>query len=182
MQVLYISQYYPPEACAPAARVDCFTREWVRAGAEVRVLTGFPNHPEGILHAEYRKLWRHGFVREEREGVKVYRTWLYPSANRKLWGRGANFTSFALSAAVAGPLRGPAEWRGHRHLAPDSGRGIGVGSRNPAVPTLGVRGEGPLAGVASGSGTGHRRLPAVPKRGAGRQFPLSARHAYCRGW
>ncbi len=55
MQVLYISQYYPPEACAPATRVDCFTREWVRAGAEVRVLTGFPNHPEGILHAEYRK-------------------------------------------------------------------------------------------------------------------------------
>jgi len=107
MQVLYVSQYYPPEACAPAARVDCFTREWVRAGAEARVLTGFPNHPEGVLHAEYRKLWRHGFVREEREGVKVYRTWLYPSANRKLWGRGVNFTSFALSAAVAGPCVAP---------------------------------------------------------------------------
>jgi glycosyltransferase involved in cell wall biosynthesis len=107
MQVLYVSQYYPPEACAPATRVDCFTRQWVRAGAEVRVLTGFPNHPEGIVHAEYRKAWRHGFVREEREGVKVYRTWLYPSANRKLWGRGANFTSFALSATVAGPCVAP---------------------------------------------------------------------------
>lgn len=107
MQVLYVSQYYPPEVCAPAARVDCFSREWVRAGAEVRVLTGFPNHPEGILHADYRKLWRHGFVREEREGVKVYRTWLYPSANRKLWGRGASFASFALSAAVAGPCVAP---------------------------------------------------------------------------
>jgi len=102
MQVLYISQYYPPEACAPAARVDGFTREWVRAGTEVRVLTGFPNHPEGILHRDYRKVWRRGFVREEREGVKVYRAWLYPSANRKLWGRGANFASFALSAALAG--------------------------------------------------------------------------------
>jgi len=107
MQVLYISQYYPPEACAPATRVDSFTREWVGAGAEVGVLTGFPNHPEGILHAEYRKAWRCGFLREEREGVKVYRTWLYPSANRKLWGRGANFTSFALSAAVAGPCVAP---------------------------------------------------------------------------
>jgi len=103
VQALYISQYYPPEVCAPAARVDSFTREWVRAGAGVRVLTGFPNHPEGVLHAEYRKLWRRGFVREEREGVRVYRTWLYPSANRKFWGRGLNFTSFALSAAVAGP-------------------------------------------------------------------------------
>ena len=107
MQVLYISQYYPPEACAPAARVDCFAREWARKGAEVGVLTGFPNHPEGILHADYKKLWRRGFMREEREGVKVYRTWLYPSANRKLWGRGASFTSFALSASVAGPFVAP---------------------------------------------------------------------------
>jgi glycosyltransferase involved in cell wall biosynthesis len=102
MQVLYVSQYYPPEACAPAARVDCFTREWARNGAEVGVLTGFPNHPEGILHADYKKPWRRGFMCEERDGVKVYRTWLYPSANRKLWGRSANFTSFALSAAITG--------------------------------------------------------------------------------
>jgi len=104
MQVLYISQYYPPEACAPAARVDSFTREWAKSGEDVRVLTGFPNHPEGILHENYRKHWRRGFMREERQGVKVYRTWLYPSANKKLWGRGVNFTSFALSSAMAGPL------------------------------------------------------------------------------
>jgi len=102
MNVLYISQYFPPEACAPAARVAGFSREWVRAGANVTVLTGFPNHPEGILHPEYRKSWRRGFVREERQGVKVYRTWLYPSANQGLWGRGANYVSFALSSAVAG--------------------------------------------------------------------------------
>ena len=107
MQVLYISQYYPPEACAPAARVDGFTREWARNGADVGVLTGFPNHPEGVLHADYKKHWRHGYMREEREGVKVHRTWLHPSANRKLWGRGVNFTSFAVSAAVVGPWVSP---------------------------------------------------------------------------
>ncbi len=107
MQVLYISQYYPPEACAPAARVSSFTHEWAQSGAEVRVLTGFPNHPEGILHPGYRKLGRHIFAREEREGVNVYRTWLYPSANRKLWGRGVNFSSFALSASVTGPWIAP---------------------------------------------------------------------------
>jgi glycosyltransferase involved in cell wall biosynthesis len=109
LNVLYISQYFPPEACAPAARVDSFSREWARAGAEVRVLTGFPNHPEGILHPEFRKLWRHGFVREERAGVKVYRTWLYPSANRGLWGRAANFVSFAISAALAGSCVAPSK-------------------------------------------------------------------------
>jgi len=109
MNIFYISQYFPPEACAPAARVDSFSREWARAGAEVTVLTGFPNHPEGILHPEYRKLWRRGFVREEREGIKVYRTWLYPSANRGLWGRGANFASFGVSAAMAGCCLAPSK-------------------------------------------------------------------------
>ena len=107
MNILYTSQYFPPEACAPAARVDSFSRAWARAGAEVTVLTGFPNHPEGVLHPAYRKLWRHGFAREQREGVNVYRTWLYPSANRGLWGRGANFASFALSAALTGPFVAP---------------------------------------------------------------------------
>ncbi len=107
MQVLYISQYYPPEACAPAVRVDCFSREWARNGTEVRVLTGFPNHPEGVVHAAYREAWQRGFAREVREGVKVYRTWLYPSANRKLWGRSANFASFAASAALAGACVAP---------------------------------------------------------------------------
>jgi glycosyltransferase involved in cell wall biosynthesis len=107
MEVLYISQYYPPEACAPAVRVDEFTREWARSGADVKVLTGFPNHPEGVLHPVYQRAWRHIFRREKRDGVKVYRTWLYPAANRGLWVRGANFASFALSAAVAGPVVAP---------------------------------------------------------------------------
>jgi colanic acid biosynthesis glycosyl transferase WcaI len=103
MNILYLTQYYPPESCAPAARVDEFTREWARQGHRVTVLTGFPNHPEGIVHAAYREHWRRGFSREERNGVSVCRTWLYPAANRGLWGRAANYTSFALSAALSGP-------------------------------------------------------------------------------
>ena len=103
LNILYITQYYPPESCAPAARVDEFTREWVRQGHSVTVLTGFPNHPEGIVHAAYREHWRRGFSREERKGVNVCRTWLYPAPNRGLWGRAANYSSFALSAALSGP-------------------------------------------------------------------------------
>jgi glycosyltransferase involved in cell wall biosynthesis len=107
MNILYLSQYYPPEVCAPAARVEGFARAWVQAGAKVGVVTGFPNHPEGVLHEPYRKLWRKGFHREEKDGVEVYRMWLYPSANRNLWGRGANFASFAISATAAGTCVAP---------------------------------------------------------------------------
>ena len=106
MKILYISQYYPPESCAPA-RVSELAREWSRAGHEVRVLTGFPNHPDGRIQPEYRSRWKSGFCREQQDGVEVFRTWLYPSANRGVWKRSTNFTSFALSAAISGARIAP---------------------------------------------------------------------------
>lgn len=102
MKILYVCQYFPPEVCAPAVRADELSREWARAGHQVSVLTGFPNHPEGVIHPEYLPVWRKGFSREDREGVEVYRTWLYPAANRGLWRRSANYLSFAAAAALTG--------------------------------------------------------------------------------
>ena len=51
MKILYVSQYFPPEMGAPAARVSELARHWVKAGHEVTVLTGFPNHPTGVVPA-----------------------------------------------------------------------------------------------------------------------------------
>src|ERR1039457_4130684 len=97
-------------------------------------------------------------------------------------GPGCQFRFLCAFRRLGGILRGPKEWRGHRHLAPDFGRVNGVANRNRTVCALGIRGKGPLAGVVSGSWTDQRRLLVVPKRGADCQFPLSARRAYCRGW
>lgn len=107
MNILYVSQNFPPEVCAPAIRVHEFGRAWARAGHAVDVLTGFPSHPEGVVHPAYRRLWRHGFAKENRDGIEVYRTWLFPAANRGFWGRIANYSSFALSAAAVGPMLAP---------------------------------------------------------------------------
>jgi glycosyltransferase involved in cell wall biosynthesis len=100
--ILFVSQYFVPEVCAPAIRTADLAREWVRSGTAVTVLTGFPNHPEGVLHPEYRHQWRRGLSCEHYEGAKVIRTWLYPAANRGRYLRAANYLSFALSAAAAG--------------------------------------------------------------------------------
>jgi glycosyltransferase involved in cell wall biosynthesis len=102
--ILFVSQYFVPEVCAPAVRTADLAREWVRAGSTVTILTGFPNHPEGMLHPEYRRQWRRGLARENHEGANVIRTWLYPAANRGWYGRAANYASFALSSAMAGPF------------------------------------------------------------------------------
>ena len=174
MNIVYVSQYYPPEACAPAARVDSFSREWVRAGAEVRVVTGFPNHPEGVLPPAYRELWKKGLCREERNGVKVYRTWLYPSANRKLWGRGANFISFALSAAATGTWAAPKDGvviaTSPQILVGLAGWAVGTLRRIPWI--FEVRDLWPESLVGVGQATADSWL----YRGVGRiaQFPLSA--------
>src|ERR1700686_908559 len=87
---------------APAARVSELSRHWVRAGHDVTVLTGFPNHPTGTLALDYRKQFRRLVMKEEIDGVKVVRTWLLPLPNRKPHERMLNYSSFCVSAAVTG--------------------------------------------------------------------------------
>ena len=87
---------------APAARVSELSRHWVESGHEVTVLTGFPNHPDGVIRPEYRKHFRRGIYRENAGGINVVRTWLLPFPNRKPHERILNYSSFCLSAAAVG--------------------------------------------------------------------------------
>jgi glycosyltransferase involved in cell wall biosynthesis len=102
MKILYISQYFPPEMGAPAARAVELSRHWARAGHEVTVLTGFPNHPTGVVAAEYREKFRRMVIREQLDGINVVRTWLLPFPNRRAYERILNYTSFCFSAGATG--------------------------------------------------------------------------------
>ncbi|MCL0028535.1 glycosyltransferase family 4 protein [Dehalococcoidia bacterium] len=102
MKILYISQYYPPETGAPAARVSEMARHWVRAGHRVTVLTGFPINQTGIVDPDYRSRMRKLFYREEIDGVDVIRTWLMPLPNRRVYERVLVYVSFLLSSSLRG--------------------------------------------------------------------------------
>ena len=102
MKILYVSQYFSPETGAPAARAAELAQYWVQDGHEVTVLTGFPNHPNGIVLPNYRGMLRRPVMREEISGVKVVRTWLFPFPNRKAHERMLNYSSFCVSAATTG--------------------------------------------------------------------------------
>src|SRR5437588_2447278 len=102
LNILYISQYFPPEMGAPAARVSELSRHWAHSGHQVTVLTGFPNHPDGVLRPEYREHFRRGVFRERLHGIDVVRTWLLPFPNRKAHERILNYSSFCLSAGATG--------------------------------------------------------------------------------
>ena len=102
MNILYVSQYFPPEMGAPAGRAADLSRLWVEDGHEVTVLTGFPNHPTGVVPPEYRRKFRRLVTRDDHHGVNVVRTWLLPFPNRKAYERMLNYSSFCISSATTG--------------------------------------------------------------------------------
>lgn len=102
MKLLYISQYFSPEMGAPAARASELSHYWARMGHEVTVLTGFPNHPTGIVPPEWRSRLRRLRYSEQIDGVHVERTWLWALPNRKAHERIRNYASFCLSAGFTG--------------------------------------------------------------------------------
>ncbi len=87
---------------APAARAAELSRHWARMGHHATVLTGFPNHPTGVVPKEWRSRLRQLYYAEAVEGVRVVRTWLWPLPNRKAHERIRNYASFCVSAAVSG--------------------------------------------------------------------------------
>ena len=87
---------------APAARAAELSRHWARMGHEVTVLTGFPNHPTGVVPEDWRSRLHGMHYTETVDRVRVVRTWLWPLPNRKAHERIRNYASFCISAGVSG--------------------------------------------------------------------------------
>jgi glycosyltransferase involved in cell wall biosynthesis len=71
-------------------------------GHDVTVLTGFPNHPTGIVPDEWRSRLHRLLYKETVDGARVVRTWLWPLPNRKAHERIRNYASFCVSAGISG--------------------------------------------------------------------------------
>lgn len=98
MRILFLTHYYPPEVNAPANRGHEHARLWAKAGHDVTVVTGVPNHPRGEVFPGYRNRWRQ---EEWMEGVRVVRTWMYVTANEGFFRRTLNYLLFAATALLA---------------------------------------------------------------------------------
>lgn len=102
MKILFVSQYFPPEVCAPANRTYGFAREWMRDGHDVTVLTAFPHHPKGVKQPQDR--WA-VTRRENVDGVDIVRTYVYATANKGIFRRMLSYASFMTSAVAIGRWR-----------------------------------------------------------------------------
>lgn len=99
MRILFITDNFPPEINAPANRTYEHCREWVRLGAEVTVITCFPNFPKGKVFDGYKNSWR---KEEEIDGIRVIRVWSYISANNGFVRRILDYISFGVSSFLNG--------------------------------------------------------------------------------
>ncbi len=99
MRILYLTQYFPPEMGAPQARIPELMVQMVRLGHRVTILTAMPNYPHGRIFRGYR--WR-PVMRETFQGMRVVRTWIYPTIALGFLRRTASALSFAVSSAVLG--------------------------------------------------------------------------------
>lgn len=107
MKILYLSQYFPPEMGAPSARVSELSRYWAESGAEVTVVTAFPNHPTGRIFPGYEG---RRFQRESIDGYTVLRSWIYVAANKGFFKRIVCFLSFMVSSTWTAVFRaGPCD-------------------------------------------------------------------------
>jgi hypothetical protein len=90
-----VSQWYPPEPWfIPASLAE----ELATRSHEVRVLTGFPNYPEGRIYPGYRQRWND---RSTTGQVTTRRVPLYPSHDSSAVRRAANYLSFAATSSLA---------------------------------------------------------------------------------
>ncbi|MEX0884943.1 MAG: glycosyltransferase family 4 protein [Phycisphaeraceae bacterium] len=102
MRIVYVSQYFPPEVGAPAARVSELARAWVEQGHDVTVLTAFAHHPTGVKQpADRRRLTR----RESLDGIHVIRAYVWATANEGTVKRMISYASFMVAAVVVGLFR-----------------------------------------------------------------------------
>lgn len=99
MRILFITDNFPPEVNAPATRTYEHCKEWVKQGAEVTVITCFPNFPQGKVYSGYKNKWKQI---EWIDGIKVVRVWSYISANEGFAKRTLDFISFSITSFFAG--------------------------------------------------------------------------------
>lgn len=98
MNILFLTDNFPPEVNAPATRTYEHCREWVKSGAEVTVVTCFPNFPQGKVYDGYKNKRK---STEWIDGIKVIRVWTYITKNEGFILRTLDYISFSVTSFFA---------------------------------------------------------------------------------
>ena len=98
MNILFLTDNFPPESNAPATRTYEHCVEWVKQGEKVTVITCVPNFPKGEIFPGYKNKW---YQEEMMDGIRVIRVWSFVSPNRGLVRRILDYVSFCVTSFIA---------------------------------------------------------------------------------
>lgn len=98
MNILILTENYPPETNAAATRISERAAYWRAWGHEVTVITTAPNFPSGRVFEGYDNHWR---FEEDMDGVRVIRVKSFIAANKGTGLRLLDFLSFMLTGFFA---------------------------------------------------------------------------------
>ena len=78
LNILFLTDNFPPERNVPAMRTWEHVSRWVKDGHKVTIITTAPNFPQGKPLAGYTNRW---YMKEDMGGVTVIRVKSYIAAN-----------------------------------------------------------------------------------------------------
>lgn len=99
MNILFITDNFPPEINPAGFRVAERAKHWAQEGHQVTILTSAPNFPQGKLHEGYKNAW---YQKEEWEGMTVLRVKTFIVPNEGFILRTLDFLSFMVMAILVG--------------------------------------------------------------------------------
>lgn len=99
VNLLILTQYFPPEVGAPQNRLFELAVRLKKLGVNVSVLTAMPNYPQMKIYDGYEDK---KYLYEEIEGIPVHRASIYLPKSKSIIQRLLNYFSFVYSSAMVG--------------------------------------------------------------------------------
>jgi glycosyltransferase involved in cell wall biosynthesis len=106
LRIVLVSQYFPPEVGATQSRMQSFAEYLAERGHHVTVIAEFPNHPQGVIPAEYR---RRLFENDRSNPYRVLRVWVRTNPEKTQLTRLSFYLSFMSLGTAVAPLAGRAD-------------------------------------------------------------------------
>lgn len=97
--ILVLTQYFPPEVGAPQARLSEMALHLNEFGFQLEVLTALPNYPKGKIFDGYKGK---KIIIEDFKGIKVIRTFLFPTKSANIIKRLICYFSFVYFSYIYG--------------------------------------------------------------------------------
>ena len=106
LRILLLSQYFAPEVGATQSRMQAFAEHLAARGHEVTVICEFPNHPHGVIPAEYGG---HIYEDDRSNPYRILRVWVKASEEKTQRTRMQFYLSYMALATAMAPVAGRAD-------------------------------------------------------------------------